>query len=176
MFCLANSDQRWAIRSCGSKLVARLSGHLLRHLILHFDHLYINSSCWSFCHSGGVANNSRDIIKIKKTFASSVKNHLNHVASKVLKVCLPLVLNITILRSSDQLREKSCLDANFVNWNIVKEESLCSLGCETTVTHQILTKIMKMKISGGQIIPHICHFFTQAKFLVNEIYTKKRVN
>ena len=25
-------------------------------------------------------------------------------------------------------------------------------------------------------IPHICHFFTQAKFLENEIYTEKRVN
>ena len=48
LFCLANSDQRWAIRSCGSKLVARLSGHHFNHLehlvdhfhiILHFDHL-----------------------------------------------------------------------------------------------------------------------------------------
>ena len=25
-------------------------------------------------------------------------------------------------------------------------------------------------------IPHICHFFTQAKFLENKIYTEKRVN
>ena len=25
-------------------------------------------------------------------------------------------------------------------------------------------------------IPHICHFFTQAKFLENKIYTKKRLN
>ena len=25
-------------------------------------------------------------------------------------------------------------------------------------------------------IPHICHFFTQAKFLENKIYTKKRIN
>ena len=25
-------------------------------------------------------------------------------------------------------------------------------------------------------IPHICHFFTHAKFLENEIYTEKRVN
>ena len=25
-------------------------------------------------------------------------------------------------------------------------------------------------------IPDICHFFTQAKFLENKIYTKKRVN
>ena len=27
-----------------------------------------------------------------------------------------------------------------------------------------------------QNIPHICHFFTQAKVLENKIYTKKRVN
>ena len=27
-----------------------------------------------------------------------------------------------------------------------------------------------------QPIPHICHFFTQAKFLENEIYTEQRVN
>ena len=26
------------------------------------------------------------------------------------------------------------------------------------------------------IIPHICHFFTHAKFLENKIYTEKRVN
>ena len=26
------------------------------------------------------------------------------------------------------------------------------------------------------LIPHICHFFTQAKFLENKIYTEKRVN
>ena len=25
-------------------------------------------------------------------------------------------------------------------------------------------------------IPHICHFFTYAKFLENKIYTEKRVN
>ena len=28
----------------------------------------------------------------------------------------------------------------------------------------------------GGIIPHICHFFTQAIFLENKIYTEKRVN
>ena len=28
----------------------------------------------------------------------------------------------------------------------------------------------------GLSIPHICHFFTQAKFLENKIYTEKRVN
>ena len=27
-----------------------------------------------------------------------------------------------------------------------------------------------------QNIPYICHFFTQAKFLENKIYTEKRVN
>ena len=26
------------------------------------------------------------------------------------------------------------------------------------------------------LIPHICHFFTRAKFLENKIYTEKRVN
>ena len=29
---------------------------------------------------------------------------------------------------------------------------------------------------SGTLIPHICHFFTQAKFLENKIYTEKRVN
>ena len=29
---------------------------------------------------------------------------------------------------------------------------------------------------NGPIIPHIYHFFTQAKFLENKIYTEKRVN
>ena len=28
----------------------------------------------------------------------------------------------------------------------------------------------------GARVPHICHFFTQAKFLENKIYTEKRVN
>ena len=27
---------------------------------------------------------------------------------------------------------RTCLDANFVDWNIVKEKSLRSLGCQTT--------------------------------------------
>ena len=27
---------------------------------------------------------------------------------------------------------------------------------------------------GGDNIPHICHFFTRAKFLENKIYTEKR--
>ena len=28
----------------------------------------------------------------------------------------------------------------------------------------------------AETIPHICHFFTQAKILENKIYTEKRVN
>ena len=41
------------------------------------------------------------------------------------------------------------------------------------IVRQVLSQIWKMYLF---IIPHICHFFTQAKFLENKIYTEKRVN
>ena len=37
-------------------------------------------------------------------------------------------------------------------------------------------KHAKPKLDMGIGIPDICHFFTQAKFLENKIYTEKRVN
>ena len=39
-----------------------------------------------------------------------------------------------------------------------------------------LSRLPKAQQLVVRCIPHICHFFTQAKFLENEIYTEKRVN
>ena len=41
----------------------------------------------------------------------------------------------------------------------------------STHIHCITHLVMRMRISI-MVIPHICHFFTQAKFLENKIYTK----
>ena len=103
----------------------------------------------------------------KQTSNEPKPSHLNHVASKVLKVGLPLVLKISIVKRRIQIfitvvdivikikfvikimiyfliisviaaiiititnsiiGLTNHLDANFVDWNVVKEKSLCSLG------------------------------------------------
>ena len=43
-----------------------------------------------------------------------------------------------------------------------------------TIKFSYSTLLTQQRSLEGVDIPHICHFFTLAKFLENKIYTKKR--
>ena len=61
--------------------------------------------------------------------------------------------------------------ANVIDW------SGCHIFLELNQIFIIFRIIQNIKTNDLHIsitIPHICHFFTQAKFLENQIYTEKR--
>ena len=58
-------------------------------------------------------------------------------------------------------------------FSVLDRKSVTGAGKSIIIKVQFLYQSPNMSFI---CIPHICHFFTQAKFLENKIYTEKRVN